>query len=209
MDKNSATATPAPMAKAKGTIQSSPSLRMASRIAKHHCGRQGTRSRDNTIRSAITALATSPPRAASSEALGDVAPCIALPTLSRQMHSLDQARRPRSRGIYGQGLSPGAGPICATARLGRWDQRGPRHHDICCCGGGNRPGQSSRRGKQGTRSRDSTAAPRRRPAMSPPRGPCGSGWHALAPHVFHRYCAPPQVAGCASRHWGVSCGLAV
>ena len=64
MDKNSAAATPAPMAKAKGTIQSSPSLGMSGRIAKRHCGRQGTRSSDSTIRSAITALATSPPRAA-------------------------------------------------------------------------------------------------------------------------------------------------
>jgi hypothetical protein len=62
MDKNSAAATPAPMAKAKSTIQSSPSLRMARRIAKRHCGRHGTHSRDSTIRSAMTALASSPRR---------------------------------------------------------------------------------------------------------------------------------------------------
>jgi hypothetical protein len=41
------------MAKAKGTIQSSPSLDMSGRIAKHHCGRQGTRSRDSTSRRAV------------------------------------------------------------------------------------------------------------------------------------------------------------
>ena len=49
-DKNSAALVPATIANAKGMIRLSPSpLDMLGTIAKRHCGRQGTRSRDRTV----------------------------------------------------------------------------------------------------------------------------------------------------------------